>query len=53
MVSADLKGGGRFYAQLTDCDSATVGFEMFVELGFRRIHEGEGFISDFWKFRPV
>jgi acyl-CoA-associated DUF35 OB-fold domain-containing protein len=45
MVSADLEGGGRFYGQLTDCDPATVGFDMPVELCFRRIHEGEGFIS--------
>jgi len=52
MVSADLEGGGRFYGQLTDCDPAAVGFEMPVELCFRRIHEGEGFISYFWKFRP-
>jgi hydroxymethylglutaryl-CoA synthase len=52
MVSADLEGGGRFYAQLTDCDPATVGFEMPVELCFRRIHEGEGLINYFWKFRP-
>jgi hydroxymethylglutaryl-CoA synthase len=53
MVSADLEGGGRFYGQLTDCDPATVDFEMPVELCFRRIHEGEGFISYFWKFRPA
>ena len=52
-VSADLEGGGRFYGQLTDCDPATVGFEIPVELCFRRIHEGEGFISYFWKFRPA
>src|SRR5215467_6886578 len=52
MVSADLEGGGRFYGQLTDCDPAAVTFEMPVELCFRRIHEGEGFISYFWKFRP-
>jgi len=53
MISADLEGGGRFYGQLTDCDPATVGFDMPVELCFRRIHEGEGFISYFWKFRPA
>ena len=45
MVSADLEGGGRFYGQLTDCDPATVGFEMPVELCFRRIHEGEVLID--------
>jgi len=53
MVVADLDGGGRFYAQLTDCDPATVTFEMPVELTFRRIHEGEGYVNYFWKFRPV
>ena len=41
------------YAQLTDCDPATVGFEMPVELCFRRIHEGEGLINYFWKFKPL
>ncbi len=53
MVAADLEGGGRFYGQLTDCDPASVGFEMPVELCFRRIHEGEGLINYFWKFRPA
>jgi hydroxymethylglutaryl-CoA synthase len=53
MVSADLEGGGRFYAQLTDCDPGTVQFEMPVELTFRRIHEGEGLVNYFWKFRPL
>jgi uncharacterized OB-fold protein len=53
MVSADLEGGGRFYGQLTDCDPAQVTFEMPVELCFRRIHEGEGIVNYFWKFRPV
>ncbi|MBI4589315.1 MAG: OB-fold domain-containing protein [Candidatus Rokubacteria bacterium] len=53
MVAADLDGGGRFYAQLTDCDPATVGFEMPVELTFRRLHEGEEFVNYFWKFRPA
>jgi 3-hydroxy-3-methylglutaryl CoA synthase len=53
MVSADLDGGGRFFAQLTDCDPATVDFEMPVELTFRRIHEGEDYVNYFWKFRPA
>ena len=39
--------------QLTDCDPAAVGFEMPAWLCFRRIHDGEGFISYFWKFRPA
>lgn len=49
----DLEGSARFYAQLTDCDPAAVGFEMPVELCFRRIHEGEGLVNYFWKFRPL
>lgn len=53
MVAADLDGGGRFYAQLTDCDPATVTFEMPVELTFRRLHEGEELVNYFWKFRPA
>ena len=53
MVAADLEGGGRFYAQLTDCDPAAVTFEMPVELTFRRLHEGEELVNYFWKFRPV
>jgi uncharacterized OB-fold protein len=52
MVSADLEGGGRFYAQLTDCDPAIVGFDMPVELCFRRLHEGDGLINYLWKWRP-
>jgi len=53
MVSADLEGGGRFYTQLTDCDPAQVTFDTPVELTFRRIHEGEGLVNYFWKFRPA
>ncbi|MBI4592852.1 MAG: OB-fold domain-containing protein [Candidatus Rokubacteria bacterium] len=53
MVAADLDGGGRFYAQLTDCDPATVTFDMEVELTFRRLHEGDDYVNYFWKFRPV
>ena len=53
MVAADLEDGGRFYAQLTDVDPATVAFDMPVELTFRRLHEGEGYVNYFWKFRPA
>jgi len=53
MVAADLEGGARFYAQLTDCDPGIGTFEMPVELTFRRIHEGEDYVNYFWKFRPA
>jgi len=53
VVSSDLEGGGRFFAQLTDADPATVTVDMPVELTFRRIHEGEDLVNYFWKFRPA
>jgi hydroxymethylglutaryl-CoA synthase len=53
VVAADLEGGGRFFAQVTDADPATVAVDMPVELTFRRIHEGEDIVNYFWKFRPV
>ncbi len=53
MVAADLEGGGRFYTQMTDCDPATVTFDLPVELTFRRLHEGGELVHYFWKFRPV
>lgn len=53
MVAADLEGGGRFYAQLTDADPDAVTFDMPVELTFRRIHEGDDLVNYFWKFRPA
>ena len=53
MVAADLEGGGRFYAQLTDADPDTVAIDMPVELTFRRIHEGDDYVNYFWKFRPA
>jgi hydroxymethylglutaryl-CoA synthase len=53
MVAADLEGGGRFYAQLTDCDPAAVAIDMPVVLTFRRLHEGEDLGNYFWKFRPA
>ena len=53
MVAADLEGGGRFYAQLTDADPDAVAIGMPVELTFRRLHEGEGYVNYFWKFRPA
>jgi 3-hydroxy-3-methylglutaryl CoA synthase len=53
MVVVDMDGGGRFYGQLTDCDSTQVKIGMPVELTFRRFHEGSGFYNYFWKLRPL
>lgn len=53
MVTVDLEGGGRFYAQMTDCDPDQVQIGMDVEFTFRKLHEGNGYNNYFWKFRPV
>ena len=53
MVSADIDEGGRFYAQLTDCDPEKVGVGMKVQFTLRRLHFGGGFYHYFWKFRPM
>lgn len=53
MAAADLEGGGRFYAQVTDVDPAAVVVDLPVELTFRRLHEGEDYVNYFWKLRPT
>lgn len=53
MVAVDLEGGGRFYAQMTDCEPDQVHIGMEVELTFRKLHEGEGYNNYFWKFKPA
>jgi len=53
MVSVDVDGGGRFYTQLTDCDSEDVRVGMRVRFTLRRLHFGGGFHNYFWKFRPA
>jgi len=52
MISADMDGGGRLYAQYTDAEAESVDVGMEVELCFRRINEGEDHYNYFWKFRP-
>jgi uncharacterized OB-fold protein len=49
----DLEGGGRFYGQMTDRDPAKIEVGMPVELTFRKIQEGSGIYSYFWKVRPI
>lgn len=49
----DLKGGGRLFCELTDCDPSEVTVEMPVELTFRCLHEGAGFRNYYWKGRPL
>jgi len=53
MVSVDLDGGGRLYAQMTDVDPAEVKIGDRVEMVFRKLHQGGGYNNYFWKFRPL
>lgn len=53
MMSADMDGGGRLYAQLTDAPAESAHVGMRVELCFRKLHEGGAHHNYFWKFRPV
>lgn len=52
MMSVDMDGGGRLYAQLTDAAPDSAEICMKVELCFRKLHEGGGHFNYFWKFRP-
>lgn len=53
MAVVDLEGGGRYYGQMTDCDPQEVKIGMPVEMTFRKLHEGKGFLNYFWKSMPV
>ncbi len=53
MATADMEGGGRIYAQMTDCEKKDVRIGMEVELTFRLLHRGDGYYNYFWKFRPA
>jgi 3-hydroxy-3-methylglutaryl CoA synthase len=49
----DLDGGGRFYGQVTDINPKDVTIGLEVELGFRKLHDGQGLPNYFWKARPT
>ena len=49
----DLEGGGRFYGQVTDMNPKDVRIGLEVELGFRKLHDGQGLPNYFWKARPT
>ncbi len=52
MGIADLKGGGRFYGQVTDCGPGQLQIGQPVRLVFRKLHEGGDFHNYFWKLSP-
>ena len=43
----------RTYLPMTDCDPGRVIVDMPVEMTFRRLYEGAGMYSYFWKCRPL
>jgi hydroxymethylglutaryl-CoA synthase len=43
----------RTYLPMTDCDPGQVIVDMPVEMTFRRLYEGAGMYSYFWKCRPI
>jgi hydroxymethylglutaryl-CoA synthase len=49
MAVIDLEGGGRILAQMTDTDAKEVKVDMPVDLTFRRLHSGGGFVNYSWK----
>jgi uncharacterized OB-fold protein len=49
MAVVDLKGGGRILAQMTDTEASEVKVDMPVDLTFRRLHGGGGFVNYTWK----
>ncbi len=48
----ELEDGVRFYCQIADADPESLEVGIPVDLAFRRIHEGGGFINYFWKAVP-
>lgn len=48
----DLEGGGRLMLDMTDCDPQEVYVGMPIDLTFRKIHEGGGFMNYSWKCVP-
>lgn len=52
LAVVDLEGGGRFVGQVTDADPAEVTIGLPVELVFRKLHDGLGVPTYFWKARP-
>jgi len=53
MAVIDLDGGGRILAQMTDAEAEDVKVDLPVELTFRKLHTGGGFVNYSWKCRPV
>lgn len=51
MAVIDLRGGGRIYTQMADCDENEVHIGAKTELTLRKYHQGGGYNNYFWKAR--
>ena len=49
----ELEDGARFYCQLTDVDTETIGIGQRVRLTLRRLKDGGKMHHYYWKCRPV
>lgn len=49
----DLHGGGRLLVEMTDGQADHVGVGDEVQLTLRRLHDGAGFPTYYWKARPA
>ena len=51
----DFEGGGRYWFDLTDCESGTLKVGMPVEMSFRRkfVDENRGIYAYHWKAMPI
>ena len=53
LAAIDLEGGGRFFGQVADVNPEDMRIDMEVELGFRKLHDGQGLPNYFWKAKPA
>lgn len=49
----DIDSGGRLFLEMTDGDPGQVRVGDEVELTLRRLHDGAGFATYYWKARPA
>jgi 3-hydroxy-3-methylglutaryl CoA synthase len=53
MTVIETESGARIYCEMTEAAPEELKIDMPVEMTFRRVHQGAGFINYFWKSRPV
>ncbi len=53
MTVIETESGARVYCEMTEAAPDELKVDMPVEMTFRRVHQGAGFINYYWKSRPV